>query len=156
MKARHAANKEQKGRVRKRWVDIAELVLNLYNRSPHSSLNNHSPHFASKPENWKAIFDLQLTGPVKKLNKGYYRRGTPVRIRLVGGSFGIRASDVKNSDEIFYIRRVHPSKPFSFCTYSRYYRSQHISARPLTYSLRDAESNPLEDRFYHEQLVRVS
>ena len=108
-KARHAANKEQKGRVRKRWVDLAEPVLNLYNHSPHSSLNNHSPYFASKPGNWKEIFDLQLASPVKKLNKGYFRRGTAVRIRLVGGSFGVRASEMKNSEEVFHIRQVHPS-----------------------------------------------
>ena len=111
-KARHAANKEQKGRVRKRWVDLADSVLNLYNHSPHSSLKNRSPYFASKPVNWKEIFDLQIVSPTKKLNKGYFRRGTPVRIRLIGGSFGIRASDVKNSEEVFRIRQIHPSENF--------------------------------------------
>jgi len=113
VKMRHAANKEEKGRVRKRWVDLVEPVVALYNQSPHRSLDNHSPLFASKPGNWKIILDIQQKSKAKKLRprSNYLRKGTLVRVRLKGGSFGVRASDEKNSQEIFSVHQIHPSLP---------------------------------------------
>ena len=105
----HAAVEEKKGRVRKRWVDLVEPVLAVYNHSPHSGLQSHSPHYAASPANWREIFELQLS--IRgKVPKTYLRRGTRVRIRLKGGNFGIRASERKNSEEIFTVCKVHPSK----------------------------------------------
>ena len=112
VKMRHQRNATVKGSVKKRWVDLVDPVLALYNQSPHTSLDGHSPHFASRPENWREIFDTQQEGFSKrkrKHRKNYYRRGTRVRIRLKGGSFGLRASDKKNSDEVFRVRQVHSS-----------------------------------------------
>lgn len=103
-------NKEDKGRVRKRWIDLVDPVVALYNQSPHRSLDNHSPLFATKSVNWDTIFALYgKKRYAADRRQNYFRRGTHVRIRLKGGSFGIRASEQKNSEEIFTIASIHSS-----------------------------------------------
>jgi hypothetical protein len=93
-------------------VDLVDSVVAQYNQSPHRSLDGHSPNFASKPANWQIIFDVMERRRVRgfKRRKDYFRRGILVRLRLKGGSFGIRASDQRNSDEVFSIAAVHSSK----------------------------------------------
>ena len=118
---RHHANLSEKGRVKKRWVDLVESVLALYNQSPHRSLRNHSPLFASKPENWNIIFEnhQEQLKNVGEKRRARLRLGTLVRVRLKGGTFGLRASDQKNSEEVFSVRRHYLSQPiFQIISYN--------------------------------------
>ncbi len=44
-----------------RWVDIIDNIVNIYNNTPHSALDNLTPQQATQPENFDKIVQLNLS-----------------------------------------------------------------------------------------------
>ena len=76
------------------WVDVLSVVINKYNNTPHSSIDEIKPNEADKPENIYKILELNIA---KKNEKSTFvnpfQKGDKVRVKLNGFH--------KKSDETF-------------------------------------------------------
>ena len=136
----------------KRYVDILPMIVSAYNNRKHSSLNNHSPNEADKPDNEVRTRSIQFSRFAKTLKKTRKKRkrekrktkfaiGDRVRVRIVpksAVSTSRRAYLAKFKEEEFTVREVKQRMPV------------------VMYLLKSIPTGRnIERGFYENELVRV-
>ena len=136
----------------KRYVDILPVIVSAYNNRKHSSLNNHSPNEADKPENEVRTRSIQFNRFARTLKKTRKKRrrekrrtkfavGDRVRVRIVpksAVSTSRRAYLAKFKEEEFTVRKVKQRMPV------------------IMYLLTSVRTGrDIERGFYENELVRV-
>ena len=90
----------------KNWVDYLPKIIQNYNNSPHSSLDNIKPNEAQEPENASVIYDINIE---KSKRKTTYKPTTfnvddYVRIKITD-KFA-KKSEGKYQDEVYQIKSI--------------------------------------------------
>ena len=86
------------------WVDNLSKIIEQYNNSPHSAINDIKPNDADKPENISKIIDLNVEKRKEKTTfKNEFKEGDKVRIVLTGFH---KKSEGQFSDEIYIVKEA--------------------------------------------------
>ena len=86
------------------WVDSLPKIVENYNNSPHSSIDDIKPNEASEPENIARIIDINLKKQeAKSTYKNEFQEGDKVRIKISGFN---KKSEGQYSDEIYTVKEV--------------------------------------------------
>jgi hypothetical protein len=86
------------------WVDALPTIINQYNNSKHSGIDDIKPNEADKPENIYKIMELNLIKKQVKTNfKNPFQEGDNVRVEIPGLQ---KKSEGKYSDEIYTVVEV--------------------------------------------------
>jgi len=86
------------------WVDNLSKIIEQYNNSPHSAINDIKPNDADKPENISKIIDLNVEKRKEKttfINE--FKEGDKVRILLTGFH---KKSEGQFSDEVYTVKEA--------------------------------------------------
>ena len=87
------------------WVDSLQIVVNNYNNSPHSSIDDIKPNDATKPENIAKIIEINnLKRQDKTTFKNEFKEGDKVRIQINGFN---KKTEGSYSDDIYIVKSVH-------------------------------------------------
>jgi len=86
------------------WVDVLPKIVNQYNNSPHSGIDNIKPNEANKPENIYKIMELNMEKKQAKTTfDNPFQEGDNVRVELSGMH---KKSEGKFSNEIYKVVEV--------------------------------------------------
>jgi len=86
------------------WVDVLPKIVNQYNNSPHSGIDNIKPNEAEKPENIYKIMELNMEKKQAKTTfDNPFQEGDNVRVELSGMH---KKSEGKFSNEIYKVVEV--------------------------------------------------
>ena len=86
------------------WVDSLPKIVENYNNSPHSSIDDIKPDEASEPENIARIIDINIKKQeAKSTYKNEFKEGDKVRIKI--GGFN-KKSEGQYSDEVYTVEEV--------------------------------------------------
>ena len=87
------------------WVDILPKIIENYNNSPHSSIDDITPNEADKPENIARIININLKKQEDKSTyKNEFKEGDKVRIKI--SSPMSKKTEGQYSDEIYRVKEV--------------------------------------------------
>ena len=87
------------------WVDILPKIVENYNNSPHSSIDDIKPNEANNPENIARIIDINLKKQEDKSTyKNEFKEGDKVRIKIFSPLS--KKSEGQYSDEIYIVKEV--------------------------------------------------
>ena len=86
------------------WFDALPKILENYNNSPHSSIDEIKPNDANKPENISSIIDINLKKQQEKTTfKNEFKEGDKVRIKIDGFN---KKSEGQYSDEVYIVKET--------------------------------------------------
>ena len=86
------------------WIDNLSTVVNQYNNTPHSAIDDIKPNDAEKPENIYTIIDINLEKKNKKTTfNNPFSIGDSVRVEIPGLA---KKSEGKFSNEIYTVKQV--------------------------------------------------
>ena len=86
------------------WVDNLSKIIEQYNNSPHSAINDIKPNDADKPENISKIIDLNVEKRIEKTTfKNEFKEGDKVRILSTGFH---KKSEGQFSDEVYTVKEA--------------------------------------------------
>jgi len=86
------------------WTNYIVKIIQKYNNSDHSSLNNISPNEASKPENYDDILEINLNKGIKNKVVSDLKINDKVRIRLK--DLFVKGTDDRFSDEVYSVKKI--------------------------------------------------
>ena len=90
------------------WIDIIQSILNIYNKSEHSALNNIKPNEATKPENKEEILKLNIEKQLHNKTVSDLDVGDKVRKTVLKESHAIiKGTDPRWTDEVFTVKQIH-------------------------------------------------
>jgi hypothetical protein len=85
----------------KNWIDNIDKIINAYNKSPHSSLNDIAPNDADKQENQDIIYNINVKKNLKNDPKSDLNSGDKVRIKIKG--IFKKGTEPTYSDEVYKV-----------------------------------------------------
>ena len=120
----------------KRYIDILQDLIDLYNRTRHRSIKM-SPDEASLPKNHDRVFRNLYQKRMREFGeqKPKFTLGQKVRIALQLGAFDKRYG-INWTDDVYTIKEI-------------------LKTRPLTYCVMDENGHVLKGRYYNEDLQAV-
>ena len=84
------------------WIDNLPKIIENYNNSPHSSIDDIKPNEADKPENIATIIDINLNKQKDKTTYiNEFKEGDKVRIKI--GGFN-KKTEGGYSDEVYVVK----------------------------------------------------
>ena len=93
------------------WVDILPKIVNQYNNSPHSGIDNIKPNEADKPENVYRIIEPNMKKKQTKTTfNNPFEEGDNVRVEIAGMH---KKSEGKFSNEIYTVVEVRGKRVLS-------------------------------------------
>jgi hypothetical protein len=90
------------------WLDRLQRILDIYNQSQHSGINDIAPDDASKPKNKEEILKLNMDKQLHNKTVSDLELGDKVRkTMLKGGHEIIKGTDPRWTDEVFMVKQIH-------------------------------------------------
>ena len=91
-----------------KWIDRLQPILDIYNKSEHSAINNITPNDATKPEKKEEILKLNVEKQLHNKTVSDLEVGDRVRKTLLKESHAIiKGTDPRWTDEVFAVKQVH-------------------------------------------------
>ena len=120
----------------KRYIDILQDLIDLYNRTKHRSIKM-APDEARLDKNHDRVFRNLYESRMRELGeqKPKFTLGQKVRIALELGAFD-KKYGINWTDDVYTIKEI-------------------LKTRPLTYSVMDENGHVLKGRYYNEDLQAV-
>jgi hypothetical protein len=89
------------------WLDRLQRILDIYNQSQHSGINDIAPDDASKPKNKEEILKLNMDKQLHNKTVSDLEIGDKVRkTMLKGGHEIIKGTDPRWTDEVFMVKQI--------------------------------------------------
>lgn len=90
------------------WLDVLQKILDYYNKSQHSAINDIKPDEATKPENKETIVKLNVEKQLHNKTVSDLEVGDKVRKTVLkGGHEIIKGTDPRWTDEVFTVKQTH-------------------------------------------------
>jgi transposase InsO family protein len=90
------------------WLDRLQRILDIYNQSQHSGINDIAPDDASKPKNKEEILKLNMDKQLHNKTVSDLEIGDKVRkTMLKGGHEIIKGTDPRWTDAVFTVKQIH-------------------------------------------------
>jgi hypothetical protein len=118
-------------RQTRKWVPLLPLVVEYYNSTVHSALHGLTPEQATQPANSKSLW-LKEYGQVQPNIAGAFKVGDHVRVSVQKTAFS-KGYQGNWSLDAYEITEVSPG-------------------RPVMYSIAELNGEPVQGRFYEEEL----
>ena len=89
------------------WINSIQNIVNHYNNSPHSALNNISPNDATKDVNKEMIFNINVDKKSHNKTVSDLKVGDKVRKNILFQHKLSKGSDPKWSNKVFTVEEIH-------------------------------------------------
>ena len=91
-----------------KWTDKLQPILDIYNKSEHSAINNITPNDATKPEKKEEILKLNVEKQLHNKTVSDLEIGDKVRKTLLKESHAIiKGTDPRWTDAVFTVKQIH-------------------------------------------------
>lgn len=90
------------------WLNVLQKILDIYNNSQHSAINDIKPDDATKPQNKETIVSINVEKQLHNKTVSDLEIGDKVRkTMLKGGHEIIKGTDPRWTDEVFTVKQIH-------------------------------------------------
>ena len=91
-----------------KWLDRLQPILDIYNKSEHSGINDIAPNDAAKSDNKEQILKLNVEKQLHNKTVSDLDIGDKVRKTVLkGGHEIIKGTDPRWTDEVFTVKQIH-------------------------------------------------
>ena len=91
-----------------KWLDRLQPILDIYNKSEHSGINDIAPNDATKSDNKEQILKLNVEKQLHNKTVSDLDIGDKVRKTVLkGGHEIIKGTDPRWTDEVFTVKQIH-------------------------------------------------